>query len=135
MKIKKASCSVFELIGLLLLAPIMTVSVASAQLVETNINVTGFGAEGYEPGQPGRQENEASCAINPLNVLNVMCAYNWYGFADLPLKQGDTWIGFSETRDGRVFIRRPLTGTSIIDIFYPFGLRVAGSIRSKSSAA
>ena len=40
-----------------------------------------------------------------------MCAYNWYGFADLPDKQGDTWIGFSETRDGRVFIRRPLTGT------------------------
>jgi hypothetical protein len=84
---------------------------ASAQVVESNINVTGLGAEDYEPGQPGKQENEPSCAVNPLNVLNVMCAYNWYGFADLPDKQGDTWIGFSETRDGRVFIRRPLTGT------------------------
>lgn len=90
---------------------VFAASAASAQVVESNINVTGLGAEGYEPGQPGKQENEPSCAVNPLNELNVMCAYNWYGFADVPLKQGDTWIGFSETRDGRVFIRRPLTGT------------------------
>jgi hypothetical protein len=50
MKIKESRNSVFELIGLLLLAPIMTVSVVSAQVVEEN--VSGTAAEGYKPGQP-----------------------------------------------------------------------------------
>ncbi len=95
----------------IVIASITIAGVQAQGVVESNINVTGIGAPGYDVGQPGKQENEPSCAINPLNVLNVMCAYNWYGFADLPNKQGDTWIGFSETRDGRVFLRRALTGT------------------------
>jgi hypothetical protein len=84
---------------------------ASAQVVDENVNVTGSPAEGYDLGQPARQENEVSCAANPLNESNIVCAYNWYGYADLPDKQGDAWIAFSETTDGRRFIRRPLTGT------------------------
>ena len=90
---------------------VLGVQTTTAQIVEHNVNVTGKGAEGYDVGQLGRQENEPSCAVNPLNELNVLCAYNWYGFADLPDKQGDSWIGFSETRNGITFIRRALTGT------------------------
>jgi hypothetical protein len=63
----------------------------------------------YNNGQIGRQENEVSCGVNPLNDLNILCAYNWYGFADRP-EQGDAWIGFSEAIDGHTFVRRPLPG-------------------------
>lgn len=93
-------------------------AIASAQVVEGNVDVTGSPAAGYDLGQPARQENEPSCAVNPLNSSNILCAYNWYGYADLPAKQGDAWIGFSETTDGRQFIRRPLTGTKLN---YPLG--------------
>jgi hypothetical protein len=95
---------------------------AGAQgVVDFNVNVTGICAPPYqledgtviEPrcGQPGRQQNEPSCKSNPLNELNQMCAFNDYSLSDLPDEQGDTVIGFSETRDGRTFIRRLLTGT------------------------
>ena len=63
----------------------------------------------YNNGQLARQENEPSCGINPLNKLNILCSFNWYGFADRR-EQGDAWIGFSESLDGRTFTRRPLTG-------------------------
>jgi hypothetical protein len=124
MKTTESRFSVSKLIGLLLLVPIMMASVASAQVVETNINVTGTAGEGYQPGRPARQENEPSCAIDPLNDLNVMCAYNWYGFADPKdpadpdFKHGDAWIAYSECKDSRNCIRRPLTGTAFN---YPLG--------------
>ena len=86
-------------------------SAANAQVVDGNVNVTGAPADGYENGQLGRQENEPSCAVDPLNELHIACAFNWYGYSDLPDLQGETWIAFSETTDGRHFIRRPLTGT------------------------
>ncbi|HSD69510.1 MAG TPA: HYR domain-containing protein, partial [Woeseiaceae bacterium] len=85
----------------------------TAQVIEGNVNVTGAPAPGYDNGQLGRQENEPSCAIDPLNELHIACAFNWYGFSDQPEKQGETWIAFSETTDGRHFIRRPLTGTKL----------------------
>ena len=110
-KVKISSCSVFELIVLFLLTPVMIISVASAAVVENNVNVTGTGAPGYDVGQLGRQETEPSCKSNPLNELNIMCAYISYAYADLPEKQGDSVIGFSETRDGHKFIRRIVTGT------------------------
>ena len=85
--------------------------------VQENFNVTGTRAPYrdsngdliYNNGQLARQENEPSCGINPLNPLNRMCAFNWYGFSDRP-EHGDAWIGFSESMDGRTFKRRPLTG-------------------------
>jgi hypothetical protein len=77
----------------------------------------------YEPGQLGRQENEPSCGVNPLNELHILCAYNWYGFSDLPNEHGDAWIAISETTDGgRHWIRRPLTGTKLN---YPVGKEFA----------
>lgn len=89
-------------------------------VVDYNVNVTGTCAPPYtlddgtiiefDCGQVGRQQNEPSCKVNPLNELNRLCAYNDYSLSDLPGKQGDTVIGYSESRDGR-FIRRPLTGT------------------------
>ena len=92
----------------------------SAQVVDYNVNVTGTCAPPYELddgtviefdcGQIGRQQNEPSCKVNPLNELNKLCAYNDYSLSDLTDKQGDTVIGYSESRDGQ-FIRRLLTGT------------------------
>ena len=79
-------------------------------IVDFNVNVTGSCAPGYDCGQLGRQQNEPSCKVNPLNELNRLCAYNDYSLSDLPDKQGDTVIGYSESRDGQ-FIRRLLTGT------------------------
>ncbi len=91
-----------------------------AQVVDYNVNVTGVCAPSYELddgtviefdcGQIGRQQNEPSCKVNPLNELNKLCAYNDYSLSDLADKQGDTVIGYSESRDGQ-FIRRLLTGT------------------------
>ena len=85
--------------------------------VQENVNVTGSRAPFldsndeliYNNGQLARQENEPSCGINPLNPLNKLCVFNWYGFSDRP-EHGDAWIGFSESIDGRTFKRRPLTG-------------------------
>jgi hypothetical protein len=87
--------------------------------VQENVNVTGTRAPFrddagnliYNNGQLARQENEPSCGINPLNPLNKLCAFNWYGFSDRP-EHGDAWIGFSESIDGRTFKRRPLVGTN-----------------------
>ena len=76
----------------------------SAQVVDYNVNVTGTEAPGYYVGQLGRQENEPSCKANPLNELNIMCAYNFYGFADLPQEQGDGLLS-----------RRHVTATSSFD--------------------
>ena len=84
--------------------------VASAQDVTQNVNVTGSPAPGSD-WQPFRQENEVSCGSNPLNELNIICAFNWYGYADLPDKQGDAWIAWSSSIDGKNFQHRPTTGT------------------------
>jgi hypothetical protein len=102
------------------LAMLFGAGTTPAQVVDYNVNVTGTCAPPYELddgtviefdcGQVGRQQNEPSCKVNPLNELNKLCAYNDYSLSDLADKQGDTVIGYSESRDGQ-FIRRLLTGT------------------------
>ena len=82
---------------------------ASAQVTQ-NVNVTGAPEAGFD-WQLYRQENEVSCGTNPNNELIILCAYNWYGYADLPNKLGDAWIAMSYTRDGENFTHKPLTGT------------------------
>lgn len=81
----------------------------SAQVTQ-NVNVTGSPAPEHD-WELYRQENEVSCGINPNNELIMLCAFNWYGYSDLPNKLGDAWIAMSTTRDGENFMHEPLTGT------------------------
>ncbi|HEX9853556.1 MAG TPA: hypothetical protein VGA68_11100, partial [Woeseiaceae bacterium] len=118
---KRVHAAILDLCRSILIAA-LTCTAASAQVVDGNVNVTGAPAPGYDNGQLGRQENEPSCAIDPLNELHIACAFNWYGYSDQPEKQGETWIAFSETTDGRHFMRRPLTGTKLN---YPLGKEFA----------
>jgi len=92
------------------LAMLFGTVVVSAQVVTQNVNVTGTPAPGHD-WQLYRQENEVSCRPNPNNELIIICAYNWYGYSDLPNKLGDAWIGMSWTRDAENFTHHPITGT------------------------
>ena len=62
--------------------------------VERNANVVGHTLPGYYRGIPDMQDNEASCAINPLLPRNIVCAWNASGGSDDDVI-GDTWLRFS----------------------------------------
>ena len=74
-----------------------------------NVNVTGSPMPGYD-WDPNRQENEVSCGIDPDNELVKLCAANWYGYSDMPTKQGDAWIAGLQTSNGSDWVHRPLPG-------------------------
>lgn len=88
----RRACS-FWIIALVWLAGSLPVSAQTTQ----NVNVTGSPAPGHD-WELYRQENEVSCGVNPNNELIMLCAFNWYGYADLPKKLGDAWIAMSTTR-------------------------------------
>jgi len=80
--------------------------------VERNANVVGHTAPGYYRGIPAMQDNEASCAINPLLPRNIVCAWNASGGSDDVI--GDTWLRYSESLDGgRTFFNRYLNGSNL----------------------
>jgi hypothetical protein len=80
--------------------------------VEQNSNVVGRTAPGYYRGIPGMQDNEGSCAINPILPRNIVCAWNASGGSDDAI--GDTWLRFSESLDsGRSFFNRYLNGSNL----------------------
>ena len=81
--------------------------------VERNANVVGHTLPGYYRGIPDMQDNEASCAINPLLPRNIVCAWNASGGSDDDVI-GDTWLRFSESLDGgRTFFNRYLNGSNL----------------------
>jgi hypothetical protein len=81
-------------------------------VVEQNSNVVGRTAPGFYRGIPGMQDNEASCAINPILPRNIVCAWNASGGSDDLI--GDTWLRFSESLDGgRRFYNRYLNGSNL----------------------
>src|SRR5210317_1616205 len=80
--------------------------------VETNSNVVGRTAPGFYRGIPAMQDNEASCAINPILPRNIVCAWNASGGSDDAI--GDTWLRFSESLDGgQRFYNRYLNGSNL----------------------
>ncbi|MDH3803900.1 MAG: hypothetical protein OEU90_00365, partial [Gammaproteobacteria bacterium] len=82
--------------------------------VELNSNVVGRTAPGQYRGIPAMQDNESSCAINPLLVRNIVCAWNASGGSDDPAGPGDTAIRMSETLDGgKTFFNRYINGTKL----------------------
>ncbi len=82
--------------------------------VEQNSNVVGTTLPGYYRGIPAMQDNEPSCAINPLLALNFICAWNASGGSDDPQGPGDTAIRMSETLDGgKTFFNRYINGTRL----------------------
>ncbi len=89
---------------------------ASAQFssVELNSDVVGRTAPGQYRGIPAMQDNEPSCAINPLLARNIICAWNASGGSDDPAGPGDTAIRMSETLDGgKTFFNRYINGTRL----------------------
>ncbi len=68
---------------------------AAQSSVEQNSNVVGVTPPGYYRGIPGMQDNEPSCAFNPLLVRNIVCAWNASGGANDLIQ--DTWIAQSVT--------------------------------------
>ena len=97
----------------MLVAVVLTPSIAIAQsVVEQNSNVVGRTAPGYYRGIPAMQDNEVSCAINPILARNIVCAWNASGGSDDAI--GDTWLRFSESLDaGRTFFNRYLNGSNL----------------------
>jgi hypothetical protein len=86
----------------------------AASSVERNSNVVGQTLPGYYRGIPGMQDNEPSCALNPLLARNIVCAWNASGGSDDPVGPGDTAIRMSESIDGGVtFFNRYINGTSL----------------------
>lgn len=80
--------------------------------VEQNSNVVGTTLPGHYRGIPAMQDNEPSCAINPILAYNVVCAWNASGGSDDLI--GDTWLRFSESLDGgRTFFNRYLNGSAL----------------------
>ena len=96
-----------------LLSGLMSTDVLLAQShVEQNSNVVGRTLPGYYRGIPAMQDNEASCAINPILPRNIVCAWNASGGSDDRI--GDTWLRFSESLDGgRTFFNRYLNGSNL----------------------
>jgi len=97
----------------ILVVAVLTPSIAFAQsAVEQNSNVVGRTPPGYFRGIPAMQDNEASCAINPILARNIVCAWNASGGSNGPI--GDTWLRFSESLDGgRTFFNRYLNGSNL----------------------
>ena len=80
--------------------------------VEQNSNVVGTTPAGQYRGIPAMQDNEPSCAINPILPRNIACAWNGSGGSDDLI--GDTWLRFSESIDGgRTFFNRYLNGSNL----------------------
>ncbi len=99
-------------LALLLIAP--ETSFAQGSSVELNSNVIGRTAPGQYRGVPAMQDNEPSCAINPLLPRNIVCAWNASGGSDDPFGPGDTAIRMSETLDGgQTFFNRYINGTRL----------------------
>ena len=84
----------------------------SQSFVENNSNAVGRTPPGQYRGIPAMQDNESSCAMNPLLARNIICAWNASGGSDDPAGPGDTAIRMSETLDGgKTFFNRYINGT------------------------
>ena len=58
-----------------------------------------------------RQQNEPDCTVQPENPGTIFCAFNDYRATDLPLVQGDSWIGVSWSADfGKTWFSRLAPG-------------------------
>ena len=101
--------SAFALFFMVFSAP---AALAADSAVERNSNVVGMTPAGHYRGIPAMQDNEPSCAINPILQRNIVCAWNGSGGSDDLI--GDTWLRFSESIDGgRTFFNRYLNGSNL----------------------
>ena len=86
--------------------------VAAQSAVERNTSAQGTTPVGEYRGIPGMQDNEPSCAINPILPRNIVCAWNASGGSDDLI--GDTWVRVSESLDaGETFNNRYINGSAL----------------------
>ena len=106
-----------------LVASVVAPSGAVAQSsVEQNSNVVGRTAPGYYRGIPAMQDNEGSCAINPILPRNIVCAWNASGGSDDAI--GDTWLRFSEKDAQRAASTKPNS--------WPFSVSLKSALSSRN---
>ncbi len=80
--------------------------------VERNTDVIGTTPAGEYRGIPGMQDNEPSCALNPILWRNIICSWNASGGSDDLI--GDTWVRISESSDaGKTFVNRYINGSAL----------------------
>jgi len=100
--------SVAAVVGLFISAGIAH----SQTYIERNTDVVGRTPAGEYRGIPAMQDNESSCAINPLLIRNLVCAWNGSGGSDDLI--GDTWIRISESvTAGESFENRYMNGSAL----------------------
>ena len=85
---------------------------AQESFVERNRNAQGVTPPGEYQGIRNMQDNETTCAINPLLPRNILCAWNSSAGSDDLI--GDTWIRWSESTDGGYsFVNQFVNGSRI----------------------
>ena len=97
----------------LAVSTILLAATAGAQsFVERNRNAQGVTPPGEYQGIRNMQDNETTCAINPLLPRNILCAWNSSAGSDDLI--GDTWIRWSESTDGGYsFVNQFVNGSRI----------------------
>ncbi len=85
---------------------------AQSSFVERNRNAQGVTPPGEYQGIRNMQDNETTCAVNPLLARNILCAWNSSAGSDDLI--GDTWIRWSESTDGGYsFVNQFVNGSGI----------------------
>ncbi|MDX1507590.1 MAG: HYR domain-containing protein, partial [Woeseiaceae bacterium] len=96
-------------VAIVVLAVLVAEAHAEQSFVERNVNAQGVTPPGEYQGIRNMQDNEPSCAINPLLARNFICTWNSSAGSDDEI--GDTWIRKSESIDGGAsFINQFING-------------------------
>ena len=87
-----------------LLSTLLVSEMAGAQVdfvtPRQNTNVIGVTPNlDHIPDFQLKQQQEPSCIVRPGNESYILCAYNDMRASDLPLVQGDSWMGVSMSND------------------------------------
>ena len=99
-------------VAIVLSAFLSTSVLAQNTFIERNTNAQGLPAPGKYTGIPGLQDNEPSCAINPLLERNFICAWNSSAGSDDLV--GDTWVKISSTiTAGETFEHQFMNGSPL----------------------
>ena len=93
-------------------AMLLAASAGAQSFVERNRNAQGVTPPGEYKGIRNMQDNETTCAINPLLPRNILCAWNSSAGSDDLI--GDTWVRWSESTDGGYsFVNQFVNGSRI----------------------
>jgi hypothetical protein len=91
---------------------LLSIPAGAQSFVERNRNAQGVTPPGEYQGIRNMQDNETTCAVNPLLARNILCAWNSSAGSDDLI--GDTWVRWSESTDGGYsFVNQFVNGSRI----------------------